>query len=860
MKRFKSVIGIFVILCLVMGLASCNRDKGPKIEVAATSTPTPDIGVKVTDVPVTPEPTQALPVKKTLIYATSDFSGKFSPFYAESSYDMDVVNLTQETLLKCDRSGAVLLNAMNGQKTEYNGAEYEYRSLGNCEIVENEDGTVDYNITMRDDVVFSDGVKATIDDVIFGLYVMADPSYDGISAVSSLPIIGMKEFRSSMEPLYKLLIQKGRENKDFTYWDEETQEAFWQDVDAAGHLFTADICSFCEENFGRLDGNNVEENAVEDNSEEDNSAVENQTAENQSEENTEAENHDEDNQNGESTAEDDISGAEQANNDNIDETQEEVISPEEEARRVRRAMFFWGYDDEWVEGMTIDDFWRIMCREYKDDIILLQENESIRGDVWSFMPDFETKYNVSIDLSDAIKSITGIKKTGDYSMTVTMSELDNSTIYNMPLYIVPMHYYGDEALYDYEASSFGFVKGDLSSIIEKNTCPVGCGAYVFEGYNNGYVTLKANDVYFKGKPNIDTIVMKAMDSSEYVNSIKDRSIDIAIVSSYKDIENIKSINANGEISGNLISSTAVRNNGYGYIGCNVDQVNVGKSPSSDKSKALRKAFMTLFAMYRDEAVNEYFGDLANVIEYPVSDVSWSAPAESDEGYSEAFNKSPEGEEIRRYGDSSEMLRENTIKAVIGYFKEAGFVWDETGKCFTAASENARLSYDIVIPGSGSRDHPAFIIADKAAEELAKIGITLNIKDVSVSTWQAVLDEGKADFWAGALHTSVDPDVYDVYHSDNLKGDTKGLNYFSVNNKALDELLIKGREGKTIEERKAVYREVYDLIMDLAIELPFYQRNDYVIVSMENINANTLPKEITPYYSWYSEINTLDINQ
>ena len=92
--------------------------------------------------------------------------------------------------------------------------------MGDVEVVQNDDGSVDYNLTMRDDIVFSDGTPATIDDVIFGIYVMADPSYDGSSTVYALPIEGMADYYNSQQYLYKLLAEAGRDNTDFTLWDE----------------------------------------------------------------------------------------------------------------------------------------------------------------------------------------------------------------------------------------------------------------------------------------------------------------------------------------------------------------------------------------------------------------------------------------------------------------------------------------------------------------------------------------------------------------------------------------------------------------------------------------------------------------
>ena len=41
----------------------------------------------------------------TLVYATSTFGQKFSPFFATTAYDMEVVDLTQIGLLAADRGG-----------------------------------------------------------------------------------------------------------------------------------------------------------------------------------------------------------------------------------------------------------------------------------------------------------------------------------------------------------------------------------------------------------------------------------------------------------------------------------------------------------------------------------------------------------------------------------------------------------------------------------------------------------------------------------------------------------------------------------------------------------------------------------
>ena len=124
----------------------------------------------------------------TLVYATSTFGQKFSPFFSTTAYDTEVVELTQGFLLGTDRGGAVVEHGIEGETRTYNGTDYTYYGFGDVEVVQNEDGTVDYFLTMRDDVVFSDGTPADIDDVIFGIYVLCDPTYDGSSTIYALPI------------------------------------------------------------------------------------------------------------------------------------------------------------------------------------------------------------------------------------------------------------------------------------------------------------------------------------------------------------------------------------------------------------------------------------------------------------------------------------------------------------------------------------------------------------------------------------------------------------------------------------------------------------------------------------------------
>ncbi|MBF1026716.1 MAG: ABC transporter substrate-binding protein, partial [Lachnospiraceae bacterium] len=114
----------------------------------------------------------------TMVFAQDEMQEKFSPFFAETVPDRTITDLSDVTLLTTDRTGAIVYKGIEGEKREYNGKEYTYRGISDLDVKENKDGTVDYNFTLKDGVKFADGQPLTVDDGIFTLYVLADPTYD----------------------------------------------------------------------------------------------------------------------------------------------------------------------------------------------------------------------------------------------------------------------------------------------------------------------------------------------------------------------------------------------------------------------------------------------------------------------------------------------------------------------------------------------------------------------------------------------------------------------------------------------------------------------------------------------------------
>ena len=594
-----------------------------------------------------PATTPSAQTRDTLVVGTLNFDGKFSPFFYTNGYEADVWGLVHLSLLDADREGAVVLKGIEGETRPYNGTEYTYRGIADCVVTENPDGTVYYDITLREDVRFSDGTPLTIDDVIFSLYVPLDPSYDGIMTLYYLPIAGLAEYREG---------------------------------DAA--------------------------------------------------------------------------------------------------------------------------------------------------------------------------NISGIQKTGDHSLRLVLREVSATAIYNLETAIVPMHYYGNTALYDYEDNMFGFPKGDLSSVRAVTTKPMGGGPYKFISYTGGVVTLQANENYWKGKPKIEYIQFQEGQEADKVSGLVAGTIDLTDPS-YSP-ETAKAI-AKANAQNAIMETRMVSNLGYGYVGINAKNVCVDGEIGSEASKNLRKALATVIAVYRDVAVDSYYGEFADVIHYPISDTSWAAPRPTDENYREAFSVDVSGKSIYTPEMTPQQRYDAAKVAALGFLEAAGYT--VSGGKAIAAPKGAAMEYEVLIGAGGTGDHPTFMSLSMAADTLKEIGINLIITDIAnFSQLSNAVNSGSAELFAMAWGASSDPDMYQVYHSEGSSNEKA----YHLKDKQLDELILLARQSSDQTYRKLLYRECLDIISDWGVEIPMYQRQNVFLFSRQRINLDTLTPDITTFWGWENNIEKLEM--
>lgn len=282
--------------------------------------------------------------------------------------------------------------------------------------------------------------------------------------------------------------------------------------------------------------------------------------------------------------------------------------------------------------------------------------------------------------------------------------------------------------------------------------------------------------------------------------------------------------------------------GYGYIGIN---------PRYIPEVEVRQAIMMAMDIDTTMITDYYKGkDFAERIYRPMSKTSWAYPEDAEEMYP--------------YDATGE-----DIKALV---EKAGYKMNSATGLYE--KNDKTLNFKFTIAG-GSTDHPAYSCFLNAQSLLnGKCGFNVQV----VTSAQALTDlsAGKLAVWAAAWSSAIDPDMYQVYHINSqasstsnwgykqIKADPKGEKYKDEYDiiVSLSELIDAARETNEQDNRARIYSDCLDLVMELAVELPTYQRYDIAAYNSKVIDSNSLPKhntgndktdEISPYYGLLSRI-------
>ena len=436
----------------------------------------------------------------------------------------------------------------------------------------------------------------------------------------------------------------------------------------------------------------------------------------------------------------------------------------------------------------------------------------------------------------------GVPTNGYDVLQITVDGVDPKAQWNFAFSVAPQHYYGEGALtpvdiendkFGVDWGSFDFMKGVVQST-RNIMLPMGAGPYkVTDRANSNTPALNdfysAGIVYFKRNDNFHTV-------GAGLENAKIEKVRYQVISAANSIGALK------EGSVHYITPQLTKNNdaelaamaaqgfnniktdqlGYGYIGVNAEHI-----PDIN----IRKAIMC--AMNTTLALDYYTLGSASQIYYPMSKVSWAYP----DGDSATDNG-------KDYPQMNETWNEQIATANIQkYMNLAG-----------VSAGDPQLKIKFTIAGSNLQDHPTYKVFRDAADLLNTLGWDITVEaDIQALT---KINTGDLAVWAAAWGSTIDPDMYQVYHKNSTATSTKGWGYDEIKRnddqyailEELSDIIDLARKSNDEEYRKALYEQAMCLVLDLAVELPVYQRSVVYAYNANVIKAESLPSEINPYTS------------
>lgn len=766
--------------------------------------------------------------KQSIVVGYSSLPSKLNPFYVTTESEEAVMGLTQVRLLTLDRVGDVVKNGISGETRNYSGVDYFYSGISNISLlVSEETGAAEYTITLRDNLKFSDGQDVTSDDIIFSMYVLCDPAYDGRLKVRHSPIRGLDNYLtqtdsetfSSLEEKFNLIHEAGigytvTKKDPFT---EEDQAVYTSTITSEWKKDLQAITDFCVSEF-----------------------------------------------------------AEQYGEELLGIPGDEIVKNEK--YHVAFAMAAWGFaslDSSEKLVTVIGSTYTLDDDDLPDIDAFYDEAYSVyEGDFEAYWDDANGGEVDTDNIVDAarlsfisklgggnVQTISGIEKIDDRTVKITTDSYHSYDIYDiLDFYVAPLHYYGNEAEFDISKNKFGFTRGELDSIEQNNSKPLGAGAYSFENHADGKISLISNGFYYKTIPTAERIELISLSDISPLDALCNANADIVIPESDSSIlDRIRVLNSEGQLSGDVVITSGADVAAYGYIGINASTVLVGDNPSSVESENLRRALATIFSVYRENAVYSYYGETARVINYPMSEASYITPDKTDENYKEAFSLDINGNPIYSVDMTTPERYDAALSASIEFFMAAGYTYDSTLGVFTEAPSGASLVFDVIVPGGGTGDHPCYPIFKKAAQVLENIGITLSITDpVSSSLLWGKLRAGSQQIWAAARTVDPEPDMTNFYATSSTP-QNGGSNYYRIQDDVLDFYMSAAKVSPDRAFRQVSYRESLSLIEEWTIEVPIYQKQSFTLFSAERIDPSTIPTNLTAYHPWYLEAEYISAN-
>lgn len=837
------------------------------------------------------------PEERPLSMALGTPDGVFNPFFSTSAIDGQVIALTQISMLNSDKDGKVTYG--DNEPTVVQDYTQTENGTGSNK-------TTTYKFLIKNGIKFSDGTPLTIKDVLFNLYVYLDPVYTGSATIYSTKIVGLDKYRfnedrdsfdsdytETLESEYHTaaIIRRDDLIKSMKYvsnnYTSTTDKP--QSVDDLAHKSgsnvtktgqavldqaKADMKTLSEEFKKELesDWNGI---VLESYKEMNNPTKwmiflhnDGQVREGllkQNVDNTFVE----------------IDG----NRQFLDQDDQSIVNYKNEMAAWYKEHNLPNNDEgkAWAINSVYSTYFPAFMNAADDtenvgyDLTRLNiSNLKMLLGSWmsgeTVYQKFFTEARSESILNNAngIRSIEGItteKATtfngkgldGEHDvLSITIEDVDPKAIWNFGFTVAPMHYYSnseyvnkfywDPADPENAKTCFGFPKGDIKffdNVIngpEKVKLPMGAGTYkAFSGSvgtavtgdnfrSGGLINYERNEYFTTLGSGINNAKIKyfrykEVESDQIINSLLNGDIDYGEPNATT--ENQEAIKGD-------IKQVTIETSGYGYVGI---------SPRFIPDVVVRRAIMK--AMDTSIILNNYYkGGLAEIIYRPMSKTSWAYPKTAT-----VFRDDARGLDYR-YDTSGKEIRDMIEDA--GYTKGTDGIYSKEMPGFGEGS--LRLEFKFTIAG-GTNDHPAYAMFLNAVDILNKKCGGWKVKVENSTTALSDMATGKLTVWAAAWSSTIDPDMYQVYHKDSQATSVKLWGYPQIKNgkttlysyewgiiQELSDLIDEGRSKLKNEERVQSYYDALDLVMELAVEMPTYQRKDMMAYNSKVIDETSLTPE------------------
>lgn len=827
-------------------------------------------------------------------FTTLEVDRVFNPFFSTSGTDSNVVGMTQLSMLANDAAG----NPSYGDDEACVVKDMEIITTGTEDV----DLKTEYRFVLKNNLKFSDGTPLTMKDVLFNFYVYLDTAYTGSSTIYSTDIVGLKEYRTqaSTDEEQKSFMQRfevaaeGRINAlvmkseevldehkeenmnvaDFRGYleakqDQDTYKNLVADYDKALELFQEELESDYSASLNSFEDIKFTDKAG-------------KVYENLFTTDVEVFLYNE----GYITWSKKDGKLSSALSNNLNDFKNEskwdkdtaikAVMADKMPKGISEVVQFWNTAvtlNEFLTNDALEEYSATHERKFQNITgIVFANGGAARGGADSVKVN-----NVTYDKPEY--AADGSVTAGNEVLSITINDIDPKAIWNFAIPVAPMNYYSDEEhinAFDY-VSNFGVEWGTqsfMSNVVkdkDKLGVPVGAGPYMAakssggttgvtgsDFYDKGVIYFERNPHYIMGPAKIKQVRFVVVTSSNLLDNLYSGSVDFAEPNAKPDT--IKEIEGKQHLGHKSITTS-----GYGYIG-----INAGKVPSL----AIRQAIM--YSIDTSLCV-EYYKTGAVQIHRSMSTSNWAYPKGCTAYYPYIGGPVPANLNVvdpqykafvtRKGKKAGDTFTKAEQQEFIKYLVEdvADYSLNANG---VYAKGSDVCKYTFTIAGEGN-DHPAWTALFEAGNFLNDIGFDILVKPDSTALLK--LSKGELTVWAAAWGSTIDPDMYQVYHKDSKASSVSNWGYpqilrnagnkYDAENEILEALAGYIEEARTTNDQKvraSIYSDALDEVMKLAVELPTYQRDDLFAYDKTRIDESTFNQNTSSFKGLTSDMHLISL--